>query len=121
MENDPTSPQGNQEVKPSVEENILNKKEETKLERGMESPNELAWRDAWDYCKSLGEVWRLPNSEELRKILVDDTAGARKNVKYWSSWHYGDTSTWHSCDEEGKLTADYGNKAEKYFIIPVKG
>ena len=54
-----------------------------------EIPEKMNWKDAMEYCKSLGEGWRLPKIEELNEIYNDYNSELRKltfNYPYhWSS------------------------------------
>ena len=79
------------EYTPVIKQEKLIVKETFNFELHPETKENLTWYEAVDYCKSLGEGWRLPTIVELMLInehnLIEDGY-------YWSSTEYDNVSAW---------------------------
>jgi hypothetical protein len=55
----------------------------------IDSPKQMNWKDAYSYCESLGNSWRMPSIEELNLFYIEckkDNAITNFNYAYyWSS------------------------------------
>ena len=68
----------------------------TRLEVYPENaPVPMTWEKAVEYCKSLGEGWRLPTKDELNKMYENkDKLGGFGEGWLWSSSQYANYYAW---------------------------
>ena len=57
-----------------------------------DAPNEMTWKDAMEYCTSLGEGWRLPTRAELLYCYENEDFASGV---YWSSSENSSYSAWY--------------------------
>ena len=69
------------------------------------SESKLTWNEAQEYCKSLGEGWRLPTISEMFYLYEDKVI---TDAYYWSSTEYDYGYAWTFDFSNG--TAYDGNK-----------
>ena len=63
--------------------------EKPKLEWEQNPPSNLmTWGKANEYADTLGNGWRLPTKEELKKAYDNKIEGFKKTLAYWSSEEY---------------------------------
>ena len=72
----------------------------------------LNWYEAVDYCKSLGDGWRLPTILELH--LIHDAKVIKEDI-YWSSSEYTNTNAWYFYFYFG--SASYSNKSNTFYVL----
>lgn len=77
--------------------------------------SELTWDEAVQYCKGLGEGWRLPTISEMFYLYEDKiiTGG-----EYWSSTESGYYGAWYFYFGNG--TADYYSKYNANYVRAVR-
>jgi hypothetical protein len=95
-------------------------KEKIKLEWGSEAPEKMGWINAKQWCDSLGEGWRLPTSEELKATFESKTEGFIVGNHYWTSYFYGNSSSWFGYKENGEIDCDYTSRDNKNSVRLVK-
>lgn len=77
----------------------------------------LNWYDAVEYCKSLGDDWRLPTTDELVTIFESDNDFEKKY--YWASNEDKHGYAWAISMQYGHLM--YDNKMlSQFYVRPVK-
>ena len=80
-----------------------------------DAPQEMTWEEAVEYCKSLGDNWRLPTIEEC--FLIYNNKLIDNNI-YWSSTEFGSKFAWYFFFSYGY--ANYGNKNYTYYVRAVR-
>jgi hypothetical protein len=71
------------------------KVEEIGLEVMTKDLGDMDWKKAKKACKKLGDGWRLPTIEELKKIYkYKDFIGGFEDSLYWSSTEYDNDFAW---------------------------
>jgi len=68
------------------------------------SESKLTWNEAQEYCKSLGEGWRLPTISEMFYLYEDKVI---TDAAYWSSTEYGTSLAWFFLFSNG-TAGNYG-------------
>ncbi len=94
--------------------------EKSKVEWGETAPVAMDWPEAMNWCDSRGESWRMPTSLELKTALEDKVAGFKNGTFYWTSYHYGGSSSRFGYDDEGKVIGDYDSKKMKHSVRCVR-
>jgi hypothetical protein len=84
------------------------------IEWGPEAPSTLPWQEAIDWCKTMGDGWRLPTIGELR-IAYEQNVGGFASSLYWSSSEYNSLVAWYQTFSNG--VQDY---AFKYYNLRVR-
>jgi hypothetical protein len=64
------------------------------IEWGPEAPSTLPWQEAIDWCKTMGDGWRLPTIGELR-IAYEQNVEGFASSSYWSSSEYDSNHAWY--------------------------
>jgi len=70
------------------------------IEWGPEAPLPMTWEKAGDWCKSLGDGWRLPTIGELRRAYEQNVAGFASS-SYWSSSEGSSNTAWNQSFGDG--------------------
>lgn len=72
------------------------------------APKKMTWVEAMDYCKSLGEGWRLPTIYELFYIYKNKFIIKKC---YWSNTEIDLSSAWSFFFDDGDFNGDdkYGS------------
>ena len=70
--------------------------------------------EAIDYCKSLGEGWRLPSKEELIKFRETDAVNPQ--LGYWTSTEYDKQAEVFYPLNKASFNV---NKTKEYYLLPV--
>ena len=100
---------------------------ETRLEWSLENYDPMPWQSAIEFCKALGNGWRLPTIQELL-TLVDYTKFAPAtelphmvSASYWSSTTHADfaDSAWGVYFHDGYNY--WRNKSSNYYVRAVRG
>jgi len=90
----------------------------------------MDWKESKEYCKGLGDGWRLPTMEELISLidssqsnpdLPEKTKLKPKSGYYWSSIPYGRGFTsiiWTISLDDGISGADF--KTFSNYVLPVR-
>jgi formylglycine-generating enzyme required for sulfatase activity len=78
-----------------------------------DAPKEMNWYEAKNYCKSLGEGWRLPTITEM--FYICENKFITKQKCYWSSTEYGNFNAWGFIFVNG-----YANVNLKNFTLYVR-
>lgn len=81
-----------------------------------ESSKKMTWDKAVEYCKSLGEGWRLPTIAEMfyiyeNKFITEDF--------YWSSSEGTTGFAWYFNFTNG-YASNFGYKKDAYYVRAVK-
>jgi hypothetical protein len=63
------------------------------IEWGPEAPRPMSWQEAIDWCKSMGDGWRLPTIGELRIAWEQNVEGFASS-SYWSSSEGNSNNAW---------------------------
>jgi hypothetical protein len=89
-------------------------------------PNNMNWDDANEICKEIGDYWRLPTKDELKKIYLEN----KKINMFSSSFYWSSTkdNLWgNGKDELFVWTQDFSNglqnsypKSYKYSLIAIR-
>lgn len=98
------------------------------IETGVQSTKVKTLSDALEYCKSLGDGWRLPNKAELESLYGkvsftgdyywtgdNDLYGELEDVE---SDFYGESKVWVMDSETGNMYYDHIENG--FYVIPVK-
>lgn len=80
-----------------------------------DAPKEMNWYKAINYCKSLGEGWRLPTITEMFYIYENKFITEQKC--YWSSTEYDDNA-WYF--DDANRSANYDHKNSKNYVRAVR-
>jgi len=76
-----------------------------------DAPNRMSWYDGVEYCKNLGNGWRLPTKEELNLMYIElckKGLGGFDSDYYWSSSEEGFATAWGQNISHGMQL--YGNR-----------
>lgn len=80
---------------------------------------ELMWDEAVEYCKNLGDGWRLPTIQELWHIFENENLRKEFTIEdYWSSTEYGIYNAWNFNFFYG--LAYLSNKSNTYYVRAVR-
>lgn len=80
----------------------------------------LNWFKAADFCKNLGEGWRLPTKEELNLLyLHKDKIGGFVEASYWSSTEASAYDAWRQNFINGNQFND-GKNGTSYYVRAVR-
>ena len=68
-----------------------------------DAPEILTWQEAINYCKKLGEGWRLPSKEELSFMYLEHKKGLGGFIEgiYVSSSEYNRSNIWFQYFNDG--------------------
>lgn len=58
-----------------------------------DAPKKMTWYEAMEYCKTLGENWRLPTISEM--FYIYENKFITKNFTYWSNSEYDSNYAWY--------------------------
>ena len=89
---------------------------------GPEAPDRLNWKDAMDWCKSLGDGYELPTKEVLNECYKNESI--RKEFKggwwYWSSTVHEKykNGAWFQYFTNGNQ--NYSSQAYTYYVRSVR-
>ncbi len=81
------------------------------------APNNMTWDEANEYCKSLGEGWRLPTKDELNLMytnLKQAGLGGFGKDWFWSSSQISNVSAWYQNFSDGYQS--YDNKSSSVSV-----
>jgi hypothetical protein len=83
-------------------------------------PNKLSWDDAQAYVSTIGENWRLPNTNEFLIIykLYKLTIGGFKPHRYWANEGSGQVGWYH--DLRVGFSPHLLNKTELHYVRLVR-
>jgi formylglycine-generating enzyme required for sulfatase activity len=77
----------------------------------------LNWYEADEYCKSLGNDWRMPTIDELRLIFESDHDLEEKY--YWASNENNYGYGWAISMKYGHIMYDH-KRLSQFYVRPVK-
>ena len=80
--------EGNSKINDSSLKTTIQEIPAKKLEWGAESPEELNWEEATNWCKNQGDGYRLPTVVELMQAYWEKVPGFTQSNFYWSSTTY---------------------------------
>lgn len=82
-----------------------------------DAPKEMNWYEAINYCKSLGEGWRLPTITEM--FYIYENKFITKQKCYWSSTEYDGSVAWFFPFFDGSAYY-YSFKSNSYYVRAVR-
>lgn len=99
----------------------------TGLEWSLETYDQMPWKEAIEFCRSLGDGWRLPTIEELLTLVDYSRTNPASVLPYMvSSYYWSSTTGAGDTDGAWYVDFDYGydgwdDKSGNHYVRAVRG